>query len=160
MEAIDDDFFSDDGFDDLPADALQQLEHEAFRATQAGPSTQAAPETRVSWTPQDAVNPYPQIETSKAASTTLQPPAHLHTGLTNDYGALDVGELDAEVFDDGVTLDDTVAFSERPSHYGHDTIMIDDDEPMQAEGGQSYYSALHKDHEALTTQVCIFVTGK
>ncbi|KAL4940357.1 hypothetical protein BDV06DRAFT_224180 [Aspergillus oleicola] len=153
MEAIDDDFFSDDGFDDLPADALQQLEHEAFRATQAGPSTQAAPDTRVNWAPQDVVNPYPQIEPLKAASTTLQPPAHLHTGLTNDYGALDVGELDAEVFDDGVAWDETVAFSERPSHYGHDAIVIDDDEPMQAEGGQSYYSVLHKDHEVLTTQL-------
>ncbi|KAL4796111.1 hypothetical protein BDV19DRAFT_361524 [Aspergillus venezuelensis] len=153
MEAIDDDFFSDDGFDDLPADALQQLEHEAFRATQAGPSTQAAPEARVNWAPQDAVNPYPQIETSNPASSTLQPPAHLHTGLTNDYGALDVGELDAEVFDDGVALDDTVAFSERASHNGHDTIVIDDDKPMQADGGQSYYSALHKDHEVLTTQL-------
>ncbi|KAL4928313.1 putative DNA repair protein Rad26 [Aspergillus undulatus] len=160
MEAIDDDFFSDDGFDDLPADALQQLEHEAFRATQAEPPTQAAPQTRVNWAPRDAVDSYPQIKpvnTVNTAITTLQPPAQLHTGLTNDYGALDVGELDAEVFDNGlssgVAFDEGAGFPELPSRNVHDTIVIDDDEPMQAEGGQSYYSALQKDHEILTTQL-------
>ncbi|KAL3466516.1 hypothetical protein BJX64DRAFT_250216 [Aspergillus heterothallicus] len=163
MEAIDDDFFSDDGFDDLPADALLQLEQEAFRATQAESHTQAEPTIQLNYAAPDVVDHYPQTGSSRRPGTstvstvTLQPPAHLHTGLTNDYGALDVGELDAEVFDAGpspaVPLDETIAFSDRQSHYPDDTIVLDDDEPMQAHGGSSFHSALHKEYESLAEKL-------
>lgn len=163
MEGIDDDFFSDDGFDDIPPDALQQLEHDAFLATQLGQQTQEraelVPETRLNWAPRDITDRYPQNEPTNAANATLQPPAQLHTGLTNDYGALDVGELDAEVFDDDpspeVVLDKSATFQDRPSHYAPDTIVLDEDEegPMETGGGLSALSDLHKDHQLLEAKV-------
>ncbi|KAL4918906.1 hypothetical protein BDW62DRAFT_55387 [Aspergillus aurantiobrunneus] len=156
MEDIDDDFFSDDGFDDLPPDDLQRLERDAFRATQIQQPTQREPETRVDWAPRDVIDRYPQTEPAHMANATLQPPAHLHTGLTNDYGALDVGDLEAEVFDDGPSSafapDGTVALPDRPSHYAHDTIVLDEEEPMQTEGGPAFY-ALHKEYELLSAKL-------
>ncbi|RDW69096.1 putative DNA repair protein Rad26 [Aspergillus mulundensis] len=154
MEEFDDEFFSDDGFDDLPPDALEQLEHDAFRATQAEP-TQRELEPRHDWTQRDVPIRYPQINAINAANATLGPPAQLHTGLTNDYGSLEVGELDAEVFDDGaaLALDDTVAFTARPSNYAHDTIILDDEQSNQADGGSSLYSALQREHEILTVKL-------
>ncbi|KAL6236306.1 hypothetical protein BDW75DRAFT_207212 [Aspergillus navahoensis] len=154
MEDFDDDVFSDDGFDDLPPDALEQLEQDAFRATQAGQATQRAPESRQDWAERDATIRYHQINPVNVANATLRPPAQLHTGLTNDYGSLDVGELDAEVFDNGaaVGLDETVAFSDRPSHYAHDMIILDE-EHMQTDEGSSHYSALQREHELLTAKI-------
>ncbi|CAL5870423.1 uncharacterized protein PFLUO_LOCUS4659 [Penicillium psychrofluorescens] len=67
----DDDYFSDD-FDSLPPGTLYQLEQSAYQATQAQRQHQ---------------------------STTLKPPPPLHSGLTNEYGTLEVGELEAEVYD-------------------------------------------------------------
>ncbi|KAL2850317.1 hypothetical protein BJY01DRAFT_132463 [Aspergillus pseudoustus] len=164
MEAIDDDFFSDDGFDDLPADTLLELEQEAFRATQAENQTQPEPTRQLNYAARDVVDHYPQNASLRrpAAATvptvTLQPPAHLHTGLTNDYGALDVGELDAEVFDAGpspaVPFDETIPFSDRPSHYPDDTVIVlDDDEPVQAQGGHSFHSTLHKEYALLAEKL-------
>ncbi|KAL4871352.1 hypothetical protein BDV12DRAFT_164140 [Aspergillus spectabilis] len=165
MEDIDDDFFSDDGWDDIPADALQQLEQDAFRATQAEQPTQPEPTAQLNWAPQNISERY--IETAQpdairrpgpinAANATLQPPAQLHTGLTSDYGALDVGELDAEVFDNGpssaVALDETIDFSDRPSYY-HDTVVLDEEEPMQTDGGRSFRAALHKEYEQLAAKL-------
>ncbi|KAL4804838.1 hypothetical protein BDV18DRAFT_28261 [Aspergillus unguis] len=159
MEAIDDDFFSDDGFDDLPPDALQQLEHDAFRATQAEPSQPPQPpqpEQRRNWNSRDNSNWYPKNDPVNAANATLQPPANLHTGLTNDYGALDVGELDAEVFDDGpssaVALEDTIVPQNQGLHSVHDTIVLDDEEP-RTEGGPSFFNALHTEHQLLSEKL-------
>ncbi|KAL2820833.1 hypothetical protein BDW59DRAFT_150613 [Aspergillus cavernicola] len=163
MEDNGDDFYSDDGFDDLPPDALHQLEQDAFRATQVENPSQSEPTVRLNWDSRDFTDHYPQYEGTRrpapsriASNTALQPPAHLHTGLTNDYGALDVGELDAEVFDIGtgsvVALDQTIAFSDRPS-FRHDAIVLDEEEPMQTEGGTSYYSALLKEHELLAQKL-------
>ncbi|KAJ0423907.1 hypothetical protein BJY00DRAFT_277656 [Aspergillus carlsbadensis] len=163
MEAIDDDFFSDDGFDDLAPDALLQLEQEAFRATQAEQSTQPEPTIQVNWAARDVAGHYPQVGAhrrlgaSAVSTVTLQPPAQLHTGLTIDYGALDVGDLDAEVFDAGpspiVPLDETIAFSDRASHFPDDTIVLDDDEPAQNHGGPSFHSDLHKEYQLLTNKL-------
>ncbi|KAL5047034.1 hypothetical protein BDW71DRAFT_49623 [Aspergillus fruticulosus] len=154
MEDFDDDVFSDDGFDDLPPDALEQLEQDAVRATQAEPLTQREQEPRQNWAERDAAIRYPQINSVNVANSTLRPPAQLHTGLTNDYGSLDVGELDAEVFDDGATvgLNETVAFSGRPSHYAHGTVILDE-EPTQTDGGPSFFSALQREHELLAAKL-------
>ncbi|KAL4786754.1 hypothetical protein BJX76DRAFT_88466 [Aspergillus varians] len=157
MEDIDDDFFSDDGFEDLPPDALQQLEHDALRATQGEQTTQLEPGTRLDWASRDVIHRYPQPEQTNVANATLQPPAYLHTGLTNDYGALDVGELDAEVFDEGpsfaAALNETISFPNQSSNYVHDTIILDEEEPMQNEGGPSLYSALRKEHDELAAKL-------
>lgn len=93
MEDNDDDYFSDDGFESLPPGTLLQLEQSAYRAThaQAPPSGEA--------NPLQNVLPAPQADHSDRYDAELRPP-QLHTGITSEYGALDVGELDAEVLDD------------------------------------------------------------
>lgn len=91
----DDDYFSDDGFEDLPPGTLWQLEQTAYQATRAQ-HPPAAPE------PPRPVDQTPAAERSDISArfdTSLRPPAHLHTGLTSEYGALDMGELDAQVVD-------------------------------------------------------------
>ncbi|KAL4885908.1 hypothetical protein BJY04DRAFT_179456 [Aspergillus karnatakaensis] len=165
MEADnEDDFFSDDGWDDLPADALQQLEQEAFRATQVEQPTQTEPTVRTSWAPQNAIEHYPpkaQPETARRpgpinVGNTLLPPAQLHTGLTSDYGALEMGELDAEVFDNGpssaVALDETIAFSNRQSYF-QDTVVLDEEPVPTLERGGSFQAALHNEYKQLTLKL-------
>ncbi|CBF80998.1 conserved hypothetical protein [Aspergillus nidulans FGSC A4] len=154
MENFDDDVFSDDGFDDLPPDALEQLEQDAFRATQAEHPTQREPEPRQNWAEREVTIRYAQINPINVANATLRPPAQLHTGLTNDYGSLDVGESDAEVFDDeaAIGLNETVTISDRPSHYAHDSIALGE-KPMETDGGLSFYSALQREHEILTAKL-------
>lgn len=77
---MDDDDYGSDDFDSLPAGTLYELEQNAFQATQAS----------------HQVNPVLPTQPFGA----LRPP-RLHTGLTNDYNTLDVGELEAEVYDNG-----------------------------------------------------------
>lgn len=89
MEDNDDDYFSDD-FDSLPPGTLYELEQSAFQATQA-PATQRHAQPSLN----DAAQAGPSIQ----AVATLKPPPRLHTGLTNDYDTLEVGELEAEVHD-------------------------------------------------------------
>lgn len=91
MENYDDDYFSDDGFESLPPGTLLELEQNAYRATQA-----QRPPAEPSNPP---VLPNPQTVQFIRYDASLNPPAHLHTGLTSEYGGLDVGELDAEVLD-------------------------------------------------------------
>lgn len=94
MEDNDDDYFSDDGFESLPPGTLLQLEQNAYRATQV---QQSAPSN-----PPKSILPNAQptfTDQSTRYGTSLKPPAHLHTGLTSEYGTLDIGELDAEVLD-------------------------------------------------------------
>lgn len=98
MEDNDDDYFSDD-FDSLPPGTLYELEQNAFQATQA-PETQRQP--------QPSLNNGAQARPPIQASATLKPPPRLHTGLTNEYDTLEVGELEAEVHDN---LDGTVALA-------------------------------------------------
>lgn len=85
MEDNEDDYFSDDGFESLPPGTLLQLEQNAYRATQA----QRAPSAPRIVTPNVSTN-----------DASVKPPPRLHTGLTSEYGALDVGELDAAVLDE------------------------------------------------------------
>jgi hypothetical protein len=90
MEDIDDDYFSDD-LDSLPPGTLYELEQNAFHATQ-GPATQQQHNAPL------APNEPALVHTSHTAAI-LKPPPRLHTGLTNDYDTLEVGELEAEVYD-------------------------------------------------------------
>ncbi|KAJ5937208.1 hypothetical protein N7454_004863 [Penicillium verhagenii] len=93
MEDNDDDYFSDE-FDSLPPSTLFELEQNAFQATQGQASQYqynlAAPTNSAL---------HVQAEAAVHNSATLQPPPRLHTGLTNEYGTLEVGELGAEVYD-------------------------------------------------------------
>jgi hypothetical protein len=89
MEDIDDDYFSDD-LDSLPPGTLYELEQNAFQATQ-GPATQ---QHNAPLAPNE-----PALVHTRHTAATLKPPPRLHTGLTNDYDTLEVGELEAEVYD-------------------------------------------------------------
>lgn len=88
MEDNEDDYFSDD-FDSLPPGTLYELEQNAFQATQA-PVTQR----QVQHSLRDEARAVPPIQPS-----TLKPPPRLHTGLTNAYDTLGMGELEAEIHD-------------------------------------------------------------
>jgi hypothetical protein len=92
MEDDDDDYGSDE-FDSLPPGTLYELERNAFQATQASASQYHS----------NPINSNPllgaqAVPLSNNAGSLRQPP-RLHTGLTNDYNTLEVGELEAEVYD-------------------------------------------------------------
>lgn len=115
MDDHDEDFFSDDGFDDLPPATLLQLEQNAYRSTQAQqPNPPRPPPAKPSEPPRSFASR--DIAHSGPATTNSNPP-QLQSGLTNDYGNLDVGELDAEVLDDDIgstsALDQAMAFAEQ-----------------------------------------------
>jgi hypothetical protein len=78
----DDDDYGSDEFDSLPAGTLYELEQNAFQATQAS---------------QAVNNPLRTQPLNNAGA--LRPPPRLHTGLSNDYNRLEVGELEAEVYE-------------------------------------------------------------
>lgn len=102
-DGLDDDYFSDDGFDALPPSTLLQLEQNAFAATQQQQSQQLP-------------NPYHNQQQGtkrqlnhqtgrqqRAANSlhrgpVLQQPPVINLA-SSDYGDLDVGELDAGVLD-------------------------------------------------------------
>ncbi|KAJ5899795.1 hypothetical protein N7495_004539 [Penicillium taxi] len=88
MEDNDDDYFSDD-FDSLPPATLFELEQSAWQASQA-PATQQ-------YVQQVINNTVLPAGVSAQRSEALKQPPRLHTGLTNDYDTLEVGELEAEV---------------------------------------------------------------
>ena len=128
MEDIDDDYFSDD-LDSLPPGTLYELEQNAFQATQ-GPATLQQ---------HDALAPNEPAAHARQTSATLKPPPRLHTGLTNDYDTLEVGELEAEVYDNvegqqaiaqapGVVVTD----NEWPANGDMDDVMELDHEYGQA----------------------------
>lgn len=171
MEDNDDDFFSDDGFDDLPPGTLFQLEQNALQATQAqnlAPS-QPTPELNIpARIVQDQFLPRAhafQAKPSVSAHTTLQPPARLHTGLTNDYGDLDVGELDADVLDDEndttIAFDQPVVFGAPPNHPqnvrgpAYDSRDFDDTLPdlMEIETDQQHRTALQESTNVVAERV-------
>ncbi|CAG8421885.1 unnamed protein product [Penicillium salamii] len=86
---MDDDDYGSDEFDSLPAGTLYELEQNAFQATQVQ-ATQASARP---------VNPVlPTQPTQPSFNGALKPP-RLNTGLTNDYNTLEVGELEADVYD-------------------------------------------------------------
>lgn len=97
MENNDDDYFSDDfDFDSLPPGTLYELERNAYQATQ--PSATQHDNARL--------DPNAHVDFHGQAGQTIQQPANLkqpiqrlHSGLTNEYDTLEVGELEAEVHD-------------------------------------------------------------
>ncbi|KAK1145412.1 hypothetical protein N8T08_004287 [Aspergillus melleus] len=171
MEDNDDDFFSDDGFDDLPPGTLFQLEQSAFQATQAqnlAPSQPAIESHRPTGDLQNRIpQKAPAVQTRQPAPAhaTLQPPPRLHTGLTNDYGDLDVGELDAEVLDDGndttIAFDHSVVYEAQPVHPQNvlapadDSHEFDDTLPdlMEVEAGQSHINVPQGNFHIATEQL-------
>lgn len=182
MEENDDDFFSDDGFDDLPPGTLYQLEQNAYRATQA-PATQQQQQQQP--LPELTVSTRPYVRSDhqtisgdnlKPSNATLQPPPRLHSGLTNDYDDWDIGELDAEVLDNGVAIQPDDALQQAsvfatPAHHNephphveHGNIRAEaEDEygylpdPMEIEGGggSSQYAELHRTHAELSEKVML-----
>ncbi|KAE8150762.1 hypothetical protein BDV25DRAFT_153826 [Aspergillus avenaceus] len=157
MEENDDDFFSDDGFDDLPAGTLYQLEQNAVLANQGQNSVPFQPPKTAGFAqPSRSLNgrnPLAGVsEQSFVSDTSLNPPAHLHTGLTNDYGGLDVGELDAVVLEDqiepihglvqsanafgGPGIHGVYAQHAEESRHMEGTFP----EPMEIEGDTSYFT--------------------
>jgi len=109
MDDHDEDFFSDDGFDDLPPATLLQLEQNAIRSTQAKQQKPHSAPTR----PPEPPRNFASRDLGQSGPTNTR----LQSGLTNEYGNLDVGELDAEVFDDDLgstsPLDQAMAFAEQ-----------------------------------------------
>ena len=111
MEDNDDEYFSDE-FDSLPPGTLYELEQNAFQATQAqATQQQEAPPFTENTTIHTSARP------GAHRSSTLKPPPRLHTGLTNDYDTLEVGELEAEVHDN---VDDPAALPE-----DHQTLVAE-----------------------------------
>lgn len=96
-DSLDDDYFSDDGFDALPPSTLLQLEQNAFAATQQQPQHQQQGTKR-------QLNPQTSRQQRAAnglhGGHVLQQPAVINLA-SSDYGDLDVGELDAGVLDNG-----------------------------------------------------------
>ncbi|KAJ5562224.1 hypothetical protein N7461_000985 [Penicillium sp. DV-2018c] len=92
MDDDDDDYGSAE-FDALPPSTLYELEQKAFQATQASASQ---------YRPQPIDNNVAiraQAAQTNSNTGSLRPPPRLHTGLTNDYNTLEVGELDSEVYE-------------------------------------------------------------
>ncbi|KAJ5417679.1 uncharacterized protein N7487_001229 [Penicillium crustosum] len=93
MEDDDDDYGSDE-FDSLPPGTWYALEQNAFQATQASASQ---------YHHSNPINTNPVLHAQPVSlndnAGSLRPPPRLHTGLTNDYNTLEVGELEAEVYD-------------------------------------------------------------
>ncbi|GAQ11102.1 hypothetical protein ALT_8423 [Aspergillus lentulus] len=137
MEDKDDDFFSDDGLEDLPPSTLLQLEQNAYLATQAQRPAQSG--SSIHTAPASHAQDNRQFPVAESRSTpinaTLKPPARLHTGLTNDYHSLDVGELDAEVLDDDTGF--PVALDQPPASAGQAVLVRNESafEPMDIEEG-------------------------
>ncbi|KAJ5794389.1 hypothetical protein N7457_000988 [Penicillium paradoxum] len=115
----DDDEYGSDEFDSLPARTLYELEQKAFQATQAPASQYHA----------QPINSNPVLRSQPRQLLgnvgSLRPPPRLHTGLTNDYNTLEVGELEAEVYDN--------ADGQHIIPHGHHVLAAD---PSWATDGQ------------------------
>lgn len=94
MEDDDDDYGSDE-FDSLPPGTLYELERKAFQATQ----TSAAQYQYHAQPISSHLGLRAQTAQPNNNDGSFRPPPRLHTGLTNDYNTLEVGELEAEVYD-------------------------------------------------------------
>jgi hypothetical protein len=159
MEDKDDDFFSDDGLEDLPPSTLLQLEQNAYLATQA--QRPAQPESSIHTAPAHAQDnrQFPVAESrSTPINATLKPPARLHTGLTNDYDSLDVGELDAEVLDDDTGL--PVALDQPPASAGQAVPVRNESalEPMDIEEGleNPYQANFYESYNEIEEKVLLW----
>jgi hypothetical protein len=159
MEDKDDDFFSDDGLEDLPPSTLLQLEQNAYLATQAQRPAQPEPPIYTASAPHAQVNRPSRVAESRSTpiNATLKPPARLHTGLTNDYDSLDVGELDAEVLDDDTGL--PVALDQPPASAGQAVPFRNESvfEPMDIEEGleNPYQANIYESYNVLEEKVSV-----
>ncbi|KAI3011833.1 hypothetical protein CBS147346_748 [Aspergillus niger] len=181
MEDNDDDFFSDDGFDDIPPGTLFQLEQKAYRATQApNPAQQhhqpqqhqeSVSDVKRSSRPFSDQNHGAFSENAFTSNASLQPPPALHTGLSNEYDVWDIGELDAEVLDNGVPIQSNAALDQaatfaaaaqhQPKAAAAATAVAEDDygdllDPMEVEeDGASHFSDLHRAYAELSEKVAM-----
>lgn len=159
MEDKDDDFFSDDGLEDLPPSTLLQLEQNAYLATQAQKPAQS--EASIHTVPTSHAQVDRQFAVAESRSipinATLKPPARLHTGLTNDYDSLDVGEFDAEVLDGDSGF--PVALDQPPASAGQAVPLRNESalEPMDIEEGRGnpYQANIYEAYNALEEKVSV-----
>lgn len=153
MEDKDDDFFSDDGLEDLPPSTLLQLEQNAYLATQAQKPAQSEASIHTVPTSHAQVDRQFAVAESRSVpiNATLKPPARLHTGLTNDYDSLDVGEFDAEVLDGDSGF--PVALDQPPASAGQAVPLRNESalEPMDIEEGRGnpYQANIYEAYNAL-----------
>ncbi|KAH2565765.1 hypothetical protein KXV42_001479 [Aspergillus fumigatus] len=153
MEDKDDDFFSDDGLEDLPPSTLLQLEQNAYLATQAQKPAQSEASIHTAPTSHAQVDRQFAVAESRSIpiNATLKPPARLHTGLTNDYDSLDVGESDAEVLDGDSGF--PVALDQPPASAGQAVPLRNESalEPMDIEEGRGnpYQANIYEAYNAL-----------
>ncbi|PWY78463.1 hypothetical protein BO94DRAFT_567906 [Aspergillus sclerotioniger CBS 115572] len=163
MEDNDDDFFSDDGFDDIPPSTLFQLEQNAYHATQVQNPQQQQKEQQQPFT-DSAKTPRTFSDLNRDA---VAANASIHTGLSNDYDVWDIGELDAEVLDDGVpiqpnaALDQSATFSASVQHQQNDASAGEDNygdlpDPMEVEEeGTSRFPELHNAYAELSEKLAL-----
>ncbi|GLA83234.1 hypothetical protein AtubIFM56815_007426 [Aspergillus tubingensis] len=179
MEDNDDDFFSDDGFDDIPPGTLFQLEQNAYRATQAPKPAQqhhqqqqpqhSVSDVKRSSRPFSAQNRGAFSDNAFVSNASLQPPPALHTGLSNEYDVWDIGELDAEVLDNGVPIQSnaaldqaaTFATAQHQPNAAAATAVAEDDygdllDPMEVEeDGASHFQDLHRAYAELSEKLAL-----
>ncbi|OJJ72975.1 hypothetical protein ASPBRDRAFT_54747 [Aspergillus brasiliensis CBS 101740] len=181
MEENEDDFFSDDGFDDIPPGTLFQLEQNAYRATQAPKPAQQhhqqqpqqqqpVSDVKGSSRPFSVQNRGAISENAFTSNASLQPPPALHTGLSNEYDVWDIGELDAEVLDNGVpiqsnaALDQAATFAATAQHQPNAAAVAavaEDDygdllDPMELEeDGASHLPDLHRAYAELSEKLAL-----
>lgn len=163
MDDHDEDFFSDDGFDDLPPGTLLQLEEAAYRNTPAVQQNPQPPPARREEPPQ-----YDASESIGQSGPVNSKPPPLHTGLTNEYGGLDVGELDAEVLDDDTrstsALDQAMAFAGQQAPLQQEYTPVAEENQMlyhppgddtmgDIEGEELFHPDMHEAHNALAEKV-------
>lgn len=131
----DEDLFSDVDFDELPPGTLLQLEQNAYHNSQAAQQISHPPSARLAEPPPQNNAPQ-ELGQSHLTETSLKPP-QLHTGITNEYADLDVGELDAEVLEDDTgstsALGQALVFAEQHAsqqqsnlQHGHAPVVEDD----------------------------------
>ncbi|CAI7620237.1 unnamed protein product [Penicillium glandicola] len=129
MEDDDDDYGSDE-FDSLPPGTLYELEKNAFQATQASASQYHS----------NPLNSYPVLRAQAVPlnnnAGSLRPPPRLHTGLTNDYNTLEVGELEAEVYDN---VDKTHVIPHGQHVLATDPSFVANEQPGDAMDVDEYY---------------------
>ncbi|KAJ6035207.1 hypothetical protein N7460_009382 [Penicillium canescens] len=119
----DDDDYGSDEFDSLPPGTLYELEQNAFQATQATASQHFSV---------PSINSNSVLRAHAAPSNhtgSLRPPPRLHTGLTNEYNTLEVGELEAEVYDN--------VDGQHAVPYGHHAPATDIDWTVNGEMGDA-----------------------
>lgn len=164
MDDFDEDFFSDDGFDDIPSGTLFQLEQNAFRTTQALQQNSQPSPAPAEPPPElpPGTTATQDLRQTDAVNASLQP-LRPYTGLSNEFGYVDVGELDAEVLDDDTggtsALEQAIAFAEQApqqqQQQGYGPVVEDNGQVFNAsvdymmedvQGEQPYYTGANESY--------------